>query len=233
MNLSKYLRDAGYDLIEGPLRNHKLLQLWLQQPGNEAELYYSEIHHAFTSPVQLTIMEDPAFSVDATKTNAYGFNIGVSLLDEILQSIGLGNLELSAKVQSGKKVTVGYDNSVTNIVAVGEVENYLSEADFKHPNPVLLRNANRNNILVITGVVMAKNLVVEIAPDRNWDAGLDAALNQAADGKLEVTISSRQNLKMVSGGNTLFPVAIKANRIDFNNGIFRRLHPVTDTRNFF
>jgi hypothetical protein len=233
MKLSKHLRDAGYDLIEGPVRNHKLLQLWLKQPGNEAELYYSDINHAFNSPVQLTIAEDPAFSVDSSKTNEYGFNIGVSLLDEILKSLGLGNLELSAKVKSGKKVTIGYDNSLTKIVAIGEVENYLSMADFRHPNPVLLRNANRNNILVITGVVVAKNLVVEIAPDGGWDAGLTASLNQVADGKLEFSGSSQQSLKMVSCGNTFFPIAVKANRIDFDNGIFRRLEPVTDTRNFF
>jgi len=233
MKLSKYLRDAGYDLIEGPVRNHKPLQLWLKQPGNEAELYYSDINHAFNSPVQLTITEDPAFSVDSSKTNEYGFNIGVSLLDEILKSLGLGNLELSAKVKSGKKVTIGYDNSLTKIVAVGEVENYLSMADFRHPNPVLLRNANRNNILLITGVVVAKNLVVEILPDGRWDAGLAASLNLAADGKIEFSGSSQQSLKMVSCGNNFFPVAVKANKIDFDNGIFRRLEPVTDTRNLF
>jgi hypothetical protein len=233
MKLTKYLRDAGYDLIEGPVRNHKPLQLWLKTTVDEAQLYYTEISHAFNSSVQLTITEDPALSVDTTKSDEYGFNIGVSLLEEILKSLGLGNFELSAKVKSGKKVTISYDNSVTKVIPLGEVTDYLSSADFKHPNPVLLKNANRNNILVITGAVMAQNLVVEIETDFNIDANLVATLNQAADGKLEFTANSQQKLKMVSSGSSFFPIAVKANWIDFDKGVFKGLPLVTDNRNFF
>ena len=233
MKLTKYLRDAGYDLIEGPVRNHKPLQLWLKTNFDEAQLYYKEISHAFSSSVQLTVTEDPALSVDTTKSDEYGFNIGVSLLEEILESLGLGNFEFSAKVKSGKNVTISYDNSVTKVIPLGEITDYLSSADFKHPNPVLLKNANRNNILVITGAIMAKNLVVEIETDFSIDANLVATLNQSADGKLEFTAQSEQKLKMVSSGSSFFPIAVKANRIDFDKGVFNGLGLVTDTRNFF
>jgi hypothetical protein len=233
MKLTKYLRDAGYDLIEGPVRNQKPLQLWLKQPFNEAELYYVDINHAFESSVQLMITEDPALSVDTTKNDEYAFNIGVSLLEEILKSIGLGAFELSTKIKSGKKVTISYDNSVTKIIALGDITNYLSNADFKHPNPVLLKNANRSNILVITGAIFAQNLVVEIETDFNLDANLIATLNQAADGKLDFSINSQQKLKMVSGGSSFFPIAVKASRIDFDKGEFKGLKLVTDNRNFF
>ncbi len=233
MKLTKYLRDAGYDLIEGPVRNQKPLQLWLKQPFNEAEFYYADINHAFASSVQLTITEDPALSVDTTKNDEYGFNIGISLLEEILKSIGLGAFELSTKIKSGKNVTISYDNSITKIIALGEITNYLSNADFKHPNPVLLKNANRNNIIVITGAVFAQNLVVEIETDFNLDSNLIATLNQAADGKLDFSKSSQQKLKMVSSGSSFFPIAIKANRIDFDKGVFNGLNLVTDKGNTF
>jgi len=233
MKLTKFLRDAGYDLIGGPVRNHKPLQLWLKTTFDEAQLYYTEINHAFNSSVQLTINDDPTLSVDTTKSDEYGFNIGVSLLEEILKSLGLGNFELSTKVKSGKKVTISYDNSVTKVIPLGEITNYLSSADFKHPNLVLLKNANRNNILVITGAVLAQNLVVEIETDFNIDANLVATLNQAADGKLEFTANSQQQLKMVSSGNSFFPIAVQANRIDFDGGVFKGLKLVTDNRNFF
>ncbi|WP_300664237.1 hypothetical protein, partial [Fluviicola sp.] len=62
MKLTNYLRDAGYDLIEGPVRNQKPLQLWLKQDLNEAELYYSDVNHAFNSSVALNIEEDAALS---------------------------------------------------------------------------------------------------------------------------------------------------------------------------
>ncbi|HSV87646.1 MAG TPA: hypothetical protein VLH61_03305, partial [Bacteroidales bacterium] len=79
----------------------------------------------------------------------------------------------------------------------------------------------------------AKNLVVEIEPDYNIDANLVVALNKAADGKLDFTMGSQQKLKMVSGGNSFFPVAVKANRVDFDKGVFKGLSLVTDNRNFF
>ena len=233
MKLTKYLRDAGYDLIEGPVRNQKPLQLWLKTTFDEAQLYYTEISHAFNSPVQLTVTEDPALSVDTTKSDEYGFNIGVSLLEEVLKSLSLGSFELSAKIKSGKKVTISYVNSVTKVIPLGEVTDYLSSADFKHPNPVLLKNANRNHILVVTGTVMAQNLVVEIETDFDIDANLVATLNQAADGKLEFTANSQQKLRMVSSGSSFFPIAVKANRIDFDKGVFKGLLLVTDNRIFF
>ncbi len=233
MKLSKYLRDAGYDLIEGPVRNQKPLQLWLKQAFNEAELYYQDVNHAFESPVELTITEDPALSIDSTKNDEYGFNIGVSILEEILKSIGLGAFDLSAKIASGRKVTISYENAVTKVIPLGDITNYLSSADFKHPNPVLLKNANRNNILIITGAVLAQNLVVEIETDFNLDANLVAELNQAADAKLDFSMHSQQTLRMVSGGNAFFPIAIKANRIDFDKGVFNGLKLVTDFGNVF
>lgn len=233
MKLTKYLREAGYDMIGGPVRNHKPLQLWLKQAFNEADLYYSDINHAFSSSVSLTIVEDPALSISTTKNDEYGFNIGISLLEEILKSIGLGAFDLSAKIKSGKKVTISYDNSVTKVIPVGEITNYLATADFKHPNPVLLKNANRSNILIITGAVFAKNLTVEIETDFNLDVDLVAKLNTAADGKLDFTMNTTQKLKMVSDSVTPFPIAVKANRIDFDRGTFKNLKLVTDTMNLF
>ena len=46
MNLTRLLRKQGYDLIQGPVRNHGLLQLWLKRPLDEADLYYTHIDHA-------------------------------------------------------------------------------------------------------------------------------------------------------------------------------------------
>jgi len=233
MELTRYLRKAGYDLIDSPVRNHKPGQLWLKTVFNRIELYYDDISMAFKSPVELNITEDPALNVDTTKSNVYGFNIGVSMLGDILKSSGLGNFDLSAKVKSGRKVSISYDNSVTKVLSMGEVGDYLSRADFIHPNPSLLRNANRNHIILISGVVFSKNLVVDIETDFNLDAKLMAELTKAAEGKLNFTMKSKQNLKMDTGGNSTFPVAIKANRLDFDKGHYHGATLVSDNRNFF
>lgn len=233
MSLKKYLREQGYDLIDGPVRNHKPLQLWVKRVFDEIELYYESIGHAFISSVQLNEVTNNALSVNSTKKDDYGFNIGITLLEDILKSLGLGNLELSAKIKSGKKVTISYDNSLTKEYPIGEIGDYLSLADFKHNNPMLLKNANRNNIIVVSGIVFAKNLVVEIETDFSLSAEVVAALNGAAEGKLDFTANSQSKLKMVSNGGGYFPIAVKANRIDFDKGEFKKLVLITDSGSKF
>ncbi|MFW5757660.1 MAG: hypothetical protein ACOCUQ_00610 [Bacteroidota bacterium] len=233
MKLTSYLREQGYDLIEGPVRNHKTMQLWIKKPFNEIQLYYLNIDHAFKSEVKLNEVTDQALNINSSNKDDYAFNIGISYLEEILKSLGLANFEISSKIKSGNKITISYNNSFTKIIPLGEVTNYLSTADFRHPNPVLLKNANRNNILVITGIVYAQNLVAEIKTDFDLDSDLIAQLNKAADGKLNFRINQVQHLTMVSSGSSHFPVAVKANRIDFDKGVFKGLKLVTDNRNFF
>jgi hypothetical protein len=233
MKLTQFLGDQGYDLIEGPLRSHKPLQLWLKKPFDEAQLYYANIDHAFKSDVELIEIENPALSVDYTKKDDYGFNIGITLLEEILKTLGLGTFEISAKIKSGKTVTISYENSVTKEYALGNLEEYLFSADFLHPNPSLLKNANRNYLLLITGTVFAKNLVVDIETDFTVDAGLIASLNAVAEGKLDFTISNQSKLKMTSNMGIYFPIAVQASRIDFDRSRFKKLILVTDNLNIF
>lgn len=233
MRLTKYLSDQGYDLIEGPIRNHKPLQLWVKKTFSEAELYYATLEHAFKSEEVLTEIENPALTVNTSNTNEYGFNIGITLLEEILSSLGLGAVEISATVKTGKKVIISYDNSVTKEYAIGNIESYLSTSDFVHPNPQLLKNANKDNILIITGTVFAKNLVVDIETDFTIDVSLIAKLNNIADGKIDFSVKDSNTLKMVSGGNNFFPIAVKASRIKFDRSMFEKLTLVTDDRNIF
>lgn len=233
MKLTKYLSDQGYDLIEGPIRNHKPLQLWVKKAFSEAELYYATLQHAFKSKEVLTEIENQALTVNTSNTNEYGFNIGITLLEEILSSLGLGAVEISAAVKTGKKVIISYDNSITKEYAIGNIESYLSAADFVHPNPQLLKNANKDNILIITGTVFAKNLVVEIETDFTIDISLITKLNNIADGKIDFSVKDSNTLKMISGGNNFFPIAVKASRIKFNRSIFDKLTLVTDDRNIF
>ncbi len=233
MKLTNFLSNQGYDLIEGPIRNQKTLQLWLKKSFSEAELYYANINHAFKSEVVLTEIENPALSINSNHKNDYEFNIGITLLEEILASLGLGAFELSSKITSGKSVTISYDNSITKEYAIGNLEEYLFSADFIHANPSLLKNANQNNIILITGVVFAKSLVVDIETDFSLNANLITTLNQIADGKLDFSTKNNNKLKMVSSENNYFPIAIKASRIDFDRSTFKKLSLISDSRNLF
>lgn len=234
MNITKTLKNAGFDMIQSPVRNQKILQIWEKRNFMDgAQLYYTEIGHAFKSPVQLTFNEDPALSIDSNSFDEFGFNIGVSVLDDILESIGLGNFDLLAQIKNGKTVKISYDNSFSQVVPTGDLINYFSSADFIHPNPVLLRAANKNNLLVISGIVYAKSLIIEIESDNSFEADLDMKINMVADGKLIANRQAQNKIRMVSENINPFPVAVKANRIDFDRGIFNGLKLITDTNNLF
>jgi hypothetical protein len=233
MNLTKTLKENGYDLIESPVRNQKLLQLWLKTPFNRAELYYSNISEAFNSKIELTPIENPALNVNSTTTDNYAFNIGLSVLEDILNSLGIGDINISSDIKSGKNVSISYDNTITKEVPIGLIQNYLFDSDFNHPNRLLLKNANRNNILVVSGVLMAKTINVDIQTNLEINPDIIVKLNKAANGKLNFDKSSNNNIKMTSNSENYFPIAVKADRLDFDKGHFKDSELITDTRSLF
>ena len=233
MRLIDYLSKAGYDTIDGPVRNHKPLQLWLKKGFNRPELYYETIYHAFSSNVDLKVEEDKSLAVDTDKKEVYAFNIGITLLDDILKAIGLASTDLTSKIKTGRKLGISYKHAITKTVPVGDITNFLSSADFVHPNPTLLRNVNQNNLLLITGVTYAQQLVIEIDTTLAIDQKWVMAMKEELKGKFELSVDQSEKLKMVADAKDYFPVAVKASRLDFDKGQFKGLLQVTDNRNFF
>lgn len=233
MNLTKTLRKAGYDLIDGPIRNHKILQLWRKKSMNKIGTYYNHITDAIKSDEPLNIVESKALNVNSTTKNEYKFNIGISVLESVLESLGMGEMNLSAKIKTGKKVSISYDHSFTREVPIGEVDQYLFNSDLASVNPPLLKNLNRDNVIAITGVLLAKNLIVQIETDFDIDSDLVASLNSSIKGKLAFSASSKNSLSMKSSGDAPFPIAVKAYRIDYDKGEFKKTKIITDNRSFF
>ena len=231
-SLQQYLREAGYDLIDGPVRNHKLLQLWLKESFNQPELYYANILHAFSSNKKIRVTKDPGLDIKDTHKNDYAFQIGITMVQDWMQSIGMSPIDFSSAFIGGKKVTISYRNAISEVVPTGNLTDFLSDADFLHPNPVLLRNANRNNLLVITGVVTAEQLVAEMETEVKINSKIINNLKKLSGNKIDFTSTKNNTLKMIAGTGR-FPVAVKANRIDFDKGRFNGLQLLTDGRDFF
>jgi hypothetical protein len=230
MNLSKLLRKAGYDLIEGPVRNHKPLQLWLKKDMERAEYYFSSVTDAFKSNVALNIEMDPALQVDASHTEEYKFNLGITVLEDILKSAGLGKVGLSFDLNSSKNITISYDDSITNLCETGAIENFFSETDFVHPNPSIIKNANLDNILIISGAVFARNLHAKIETSLATDTNLLLELNKAGDGKVLFSSDNAGVIDMKADQINLFPIAVKAHRVKFIKDKFIGLELLTDHR---
>lgn len=232
ISLQKKLAAAGYDLIDGPLRNHKPLQIWLNQGFDPAELYYEHILHAFKSKVKLELKKDPSLVVDETLQSNYAFNIGLTLVKEIFQSLGLPPIDLDSNFQSGKKISITYKNAFSEAIPIGDLIRFFQNADFLHPNPILLRNANRNRLLIVTGIISAEQLVVDWDADTKFTSKQLLALNKSLQNKVDFSLGKNKNVRMSAGIGRL-PIAVKAGRIDFDKGVFSNLGLVTDSRNLF
>jgi hypothetical protein len=233
MDLTNNLKKAGYDLIDSPVRNHKLTQLWLKRDFDKIQMYYDQISHAFVSSINLPVYTNNALKVTSSTKNEFNFNIGITVLDDILKSIGLSNIDMSAEIKTGKKVNISYDNSITKEIEIGALESYLSDFDFLHPNNLLLNNLNKNDVIIITGVLFAKNLIVEIETDFNVSAELKAKLTEIGSGKIDFSNSTGNKIKMTSETGDYYPIAVKANRLDFDHGKLKKQSLITDSRSFF
>ena len=232
MNLTTHLRKQGYDLIQGPVRNHGLLQLWLKRPLDEPDLYYTHIDHAFESPIKLGKCRTKALNINHTIQNNYRFHIGLSVLNALRHALGMaGEFAPNVGLESGKQIGLSYDQVTSTEVAIGDVQNYLIVADFLHPNKRLLKNANHNNLLLITGILVAKSIHIEIESEKQIDAAAKTEFSKLFNGKFELEHTSEKKLVMSANDIGSFPIAAKVHRIDFDGGQFVNTTLLSDRGN--
>jgi hypothetical protein len=233
MDLIKHLSKSGYDFIDGPIRNHQPLQLWLKQGANRPELYFDHINQVFKNPNILEIDEDPTLNVEATHQVEHDFTVGLAVLKELMQGIGGTPFDISTGIQTGQKISIKYKDAYTASVSIGRLAAFLSESTLEDVSEHFMHHLNANQVLLITGVVFAKQLVMDVSTDRDIDINWVAKLKAAKDPKLSFSLENKRQLKMTTSGTKEFPIAIKASRLDFDQGEFKQMRLVTDNRNFF
>lgn len=233
MDLIKQLSKSGYDLIDGPIRIHQPLQLWLKQGSNRPELYFDHINQVFKNTSVLEVDKDPTLNVEATHQVEHDFTVGLAVLKELMQGIGGTPFDISTGIQTGQKIGIKYKDAYTASVSIGRLAAFLSESTLEDVSEHFMDHLNANQVLLITGVVFAKQLVMDVSTDRDIDINWVAKLKAAKDPKLSFSLENKRQLKMSTSGTNEFPIAIKASRLDFDQGEFKHMRLVTDNRNFF
>lgn len=233
MSLTRVLKNQGYDLISGPDRNHKILQLWRMKGTNAVEFYLDSIMDVFESDVNLQPREGLAFDVQSIATEEYKFKLGMTFFSGALKATGLGRTKLDSEIFGGKTVKASYEDAITNYVSIGEVSRFLSQADFVYTNHDLMNDLNRNNILLISGVILAKRLVLEVSADKTFQNEFVSEIENLVEGDVSIKQYDNNMLKIESISPEYFPIAVKAERIDFDKSIFKRTVPITDTKDIF
>lgn len=233
-NLIKLLRGQGFDYIDGPIRDHKVLQVWIKKDFDRIAIF-DMLDNLFKCPIELIPYETPALFVNYSSTAEYNINIGITALEQLLKAANLGELGLSSKIKSGKSVSIAYDTAKTIDYAYGNLSSYFydKDSDFKYSNPELLNQANRNNLILITGLLYAKNLEVHIKTSTDVDTNLATELSKQASGKIDFSLANSKEIVMKSDLGVVFPIAVKAFRLNFDKGRYMSMKLVTDNREFF
>ncbi len=232
-DLAKNLKDQGYDLLDGTLREQRLLQIWRKRFNNPIESLASSIHHIFNTTTQLGTTTSTALDVVSNASQVLKFNIGITVLEDILSKSNLGKLDLGAKIASGKKVDISYSNAFSETVEQLDLENFLAGSDFTHPNPGVLKDLNRNNLIVVTGVVYAKNLKAIIESDSEIDASIDAEINAIVSSKIGFTRESTTKIVLTAPLGETFPIAVKYHKMRYRDSAFQKLVLVSDSKDWF
>jgi len=79
----------------------------------------------------------------------------------------------------------------------------------------------------------AFNEAYSFEAEHEFDSKGIAKLSKLKDPSVALKFEGKSVLKMEASGNGMFPIAVKANRIDFDKGEFKGLHLVSDTRKLF
>lgn len=231
--LIKLLRNQGYDYIDGIVRDHKVLQVWNKKDSDKNTSLGMKIHELFKSRFPIGEPErDNALQVDFSQKEEYSFNIGVSVLEGLLKDTGFGNIKLDTKINGGKNLNISFNNAYTLGYGYGKISNFLSdpETDFITPNYELLQQANRNNLLLISGILFAKNLKVDVITTSNVDANLALELSEIAGGDFSFKRENNNQLTIEAQLGEEFPIAVKAFRLKFDKGKYSGMLLVTDNR---
>lgn len=67
MSLTEKLQKQNYDLIDGPVRNHHLLQVWNKRKTDRATLYSQNISTLFDLSFQPPVIETPALTAETNE----------------------------------------------------------------------------------------------------------------------------------------------------------------------
>jgi hypothetical protein len=233
MSLKETLQKQNYDLIQGPVRNQDLLQVWMKKSFDQITIHRKSISKIFDQPFAGEPLVNKAMSIVSDESETFDFSSGINFVKNALHQFDIMDVDIEGHIKNGKSVTVRYDNSYTKEFTAGAIADYLSHVTFDAENRSLQKQLNRDNLIVVAGVVFAKNLNVKIEATSDDDVGLETKLNQFGSAKVKIAKIDEHEIDMMVDSDEDFPIAIKAYRMKFRNDRFTGLKLVSDNRNFF
>lgn len=233
MSLTEKLKKQNYDLIDGPVRNHDLLQVWNKRKADRATLYSQSMNMLFDQTFQPPVVEAPALTVDNNDKEEFDFNAGIGIAENALKSFKLPEARLDFQLTNAKSISISYNQSFTREIEKYALEKFLSGIKVEALIPSLVNALDRDSLIVISGVLYAKELKVAFESEGLVETKLESSLGKIGDAKISIKRTSDKNLTLTAESDEAIPIAVKAFRIRFHQGKFQQLVLTTDNRDFF
>lgn len=200
---------------ESNQNTNKLLQLWLRSPIEDFKLYYNEINQACISSEALSLLENPNLNVNSKTTYEYDFNPGLSVLEDLFGCLKLGYYDLKNSINTGKKITISYELK-DQYLSPFEIQDYLASSNHIQCNTKLNCDCScyDQHVLLIHGILLAKNVVVKIETDSKLNSEFPSLLNKESQGKMKFSIDDLSILKIKPNMDIKIPVAVIADVIN-------------------
>jgi hypothetical protein len=231
-DLVKTLRNSGLDLIDGVVREHKPLSIWIKR-NTERVSYRGQLDEIFSSPVPIRMDEFKLPDIDFDSKACYNMNIGASAFSGFLATLGIS--DLSTVVKGGKKMEVSFSETVLIKANQNDVQVFFEspQLDFHCKSNEIYEQANLDNLILVTGVAFAKKVDVSVSSDFSIDTNVKSDVKNLATVDVDAKFENEKTLKMIFSPDELIPVAVLAYRLRFNRGFFEKMNQVSDNRDFF
>jgi hypothetical protein len=233
MKLKQILRDQAYDLVEGPERGFAPLQLWRKKSFQKIEPYEGNIQEIFGIDNQLTEHPARVTNINFSNHQDFEFKHGVSVLKTLLEKLNLGDLggELSGKID--RKITASYSGCQSRKVYPRDLIQYFEKADLTSAGNSFLDDANKDNFIVITGVMEATDIQWVLESTIDLKSELKTTIKKMVDLNLKHDFLNEKKLELTFEGVEPLVFAVKASRLVCKKDQFHELKPVSDNRRWF
>ena len=101
MSLRENLQKQNYDLIQGPVRNQDLLQVWIKRDFDQINFYRKSIVKIFNKEFDEEPFVNNALSVVSSETESFDFSSGMGFLKNALFQFEITDANLEERIKNG------------------------------------------------------------------------------------------------------------------------------------
>jgi hypothetical protein len=212
-----FLSALGYSVVSLPSSDIKPGQTLLRTGKKDLTRLgdLATIMNMGSNPLPIPSMDNLApTGVSGQQSSSVKFDIGVSILGNILKALAGTSLDVSLGFKNTKSVTFAYLDVLEDHIALDQLDQYLSTADIK-PGQNTVRDAFiHDNIFVLTSTIKSQKITVTAQGDTGVSAKVDVPVIQnIASGKLGLDVSKSAQGQITFSGNKPVIFGFKAAEI--------------------